>query len=83
MFHVFGLFCKSGVFFYAKHSKCDFFQKSIVYLGHLIMEHGIEIEPSHIEKVKLWPIPRNIRELRSFLGFVGILPLNPTSPLER
>ena len=28
---------------------------------------------SRIEKVKLWPIPRNIRELRSFLGFVGFL----------
>ena len=59
--------------FYAKHSKCDFFQKSIVYLGHLITENGVEIEPSRIEKVKLWPIPRNIRELRSFLGFVGFL----------
>ena len=49
--------------FYAKHSKCDFFQKSIVYLGHLITENGVEIEPSRIEKVKLWPIPCNIREL--------------------
>ena len=30
--------------------------------------------PSHLlEKIKLWPIPRNIRELRSFLGFVGFL----------
>ena len=27
--------------FYAKHSKCDFFQKSIVYLGHLITENGV------------------------------------------
>ena len=26
---------------YAKHSKCDFFQKSIVYLGHLITENGV------------------------------------------
>ena len=59
--------------FYAKHSKCEFFQRSIVYLGHLVTERGLEIEPSRIEKVKLWPVPRNIRELRSFLGFVGFL----------
>ena len=59
--------------FYAKHSKCDFFQNSIVYLGHLINENGIEIEPSRIEKVQFWSIPRNIRELRSVLRFVGFL----------
>ena len=39
--------------FYAKHSKCKFFQGSIVYLGHLVTERGLGIERSHIEKVKL------------------------------
>ncbi len=59
--------------FYAKISKCEFFKKSITYLGHLITERGVQIDPSRTEKVKLWPIPRTVRELRSFLGFVGFL----------
>ena len=59
--------------FYAKISKCEFFKKSITYLGHLITERGVEIDPSRIEKIKLWPTLRNIREVRSFLGFVGFL----------
>ena len=44
-----------------------------MYLGHLIIENDVEIEPPHYEKVKLRPIPHNIHELRSFLGFVGFL----------
>ena len=59
--------------FYAKLSKCEFFKRSITYLGHLITDQGIQIDPSRIEKVKLWPVPRNVRELRSFLGFVKFL----------
>ena len=59
--------------FYAKISKCEFFKKSITYLGHLITERGVEIDPSRIEKIKLWPTLRNIREVRSFLRFVEIL----------
>ena len=46
--------------FYAKISKCEFFKKSITYLGHVITERGVEIDPSHIEKIKLWPTLRNI-----------------------
>ena len=53
--------------FYAKISKCKFFKKSITYLGHIITERGVKIDPSRIEKIKLWPTLRNIREVRSFL----------------
>ena len=59
--------------FYAKISKCEFFKKSITYLGHLITERGVEIDPSRIEKIKLWPTLRNIREVRSSFGRLLIL----------
>ena len=74
MFNMLDLFYKSCVttLLMQNIQNMIFFQKSIVYLGHLITENGVEIEPSRIEKVKLWPIPRNIHELRSFLGFVGL-----------
>lgn len=49
--------------------KCKFFQKSVKYLGHIVSENGVETDPQKIEAIKTWPNPRNLKELRSFLGF--------------
>ena len=40
---------------YTKISKCEFFKKSITYLGHLITERVVESYTFLIEKVKFWP----------------------------
>ena len=34
-----------------KPSKCDFFKKSLTYLGHRILEGGIETEDSKIKEI--------------------------------
>lgn len=51
--------------------KCKFFQSSVKYLGHIISEHGIQPDPEKVSAIKNWPIPRSVKELRSFLGFAG------------
>lgn len=51
--------------------KCRFFQTSVRYLGHIVSERGVETDPEKIEAIKTWPCPRNLKELRSFLGFSG------------
>lgn len=51
--------------------KCKFFQNSVKYLGHIVSQHGVETDPDKIEALKSWPTPRNLKELRSFLGFSG------------
>lgn len=51
--------------------KCKFFQTSVRYLGHIVSENGVETDPSKIEALKTWPRPRNLKELKSFLGFAG------------
>lgn len=56
---------------YAKMSKCSFYQKQIQYLGHVISEEGIAIDPSKIEAIKEWPTPKNVTEVRSFMGLAG------------
>ena len=58
---------------FAKLSKCDFFQKQIRYLGHYIFRSGVSIDKSKIELVLNWPRPSIVKDLRSFLGFVGFL----------
>lgn len=49
--------------------KCKFFQKSVRYLGHVVSENGVETDSEKVEALKTWPIPKNLKELRSFLGF--------------
>jgi hypothetical protein len=56
---------------YAKLSKCSFYQKHIHYLGHIMSEQGIAIDPEKIEAIRGWPTPRNVSNIRSFMGLVG------------
>ncbi|RXN11607.1 Retrovirus-related Pol polyprotein from transposon 412 [Labeo rohita] len=51
--------------------KCKFFQTTVRYLGHIISESGVETDPEKIQALETWPRPKNLKELRSFLGFSG------------
>jgi hypothetical protein len=56
---------------YAKLSKCSFYQKKIHYLGHIILEDGIAVDPKKIEAIKGWSAPKNVTEVISFIGLEG------------
>jgi hypothetical protein len=57
--------------FFIKLSKCSFAQQEIEYLGHSISSQGVAIEKSKIAAVKQWPVPKNVKDLRGFLGLTG------------
>ena len=48
--------------------KCRFFQKQVTFLGHVVSEKGVSTDPEKTEAVEKWPTPKNIKEVRSFLG---------------
>ena len=48
-----------------------FFKSSVKYLGHVGTEHGVETNPDKIKVLTNWPVPHNVKTLRSFLGFTG------------
>ena len=56
---------------YAKLSKCDFWLKKVSFLGHIVSAEGIRVDPIKIEVVVNWKPPRNVTEVRSFLGLAG------------
>lgn len=56
---------------YAKLSKCSFWQRKIGFLGHVISEAGIAVDPEKITAITKWPTPSNATEVRSFLGLAG------------
>jgi hypothetical protein len=56
---------------YAKLRKCSFYQKQIHYLGHIISKDGIVVDPEKIEAIREWSAPKNVTEVRSFMGLAG------------
>ena len=42
-----------------------------IVLGHLVSSKGLEVDKSKVEVIQDLPLPKWIRELRSFLGHVG------------
>jgi hypothetical protein len=55
---------------YRKLSKCSFYQSRIHYLGHVISNEGITVDPAKVEAIMEWPEPTNVPEVRSFMGLV-------------
>ena len=56
---------------YAKLRKCDFWLKEVSFLGHIMSAEGIRVDPTKIEAIVNWKPPRNVTEVRSFLGLAG------------
>jgi hypothetical protein len=56
---------------YAKFSKCEFWLKSVKFLGHTISQDGISVDPSKVQEVMDWKPPKSVHQTRSFLGLAG------------
>ena len=56
---------------YAKLGKCEFWLNEVSFLGHLVSEEGIRVDPRKIEVIIEWKPSRNVTEVRSFLGLAG------------
>lgn len=57
--------------FLLKQSKFVFTEQSLEYLGHIVSKAGVATEPSKTAAVNNWPTPKNIKQLRGFLGLTG------------
>jgi reverse transcriptase-like protein/integrase-like protein/aspartyl protease/chromodomain-containing protein len=56
---------------YAKESKCEFMKSMVKFVGFIVSEHGLEVDSVKVQAVKEWPVPKSIKDCRSFLGFVS------------
>jgi hypothetical protein len=56
---------------YVKLNKCKFWLKEVSFLGHIISEGGISIDPSKVKDVLSWNTRQNVSDIRSFLGLAG------------
>lgn len=49
-------------------SKCHFAKEEVTYLGHILSKSGIQVNPEKISAVSTFPVPKNVKQIRSFLG---------------
>ncbi|WVZ80788.1 hypothetical protein U9M48_028239 [Paspalum notatum var. saurae] len=56
---------------YAKFSKCAFWLKEVSFLGHILSEKGVAVDPSKVDDVLNWKQSETVTEIRSFLGLAS------------
>ena len=54
-----------------KPSKHELFRQELIYLGHVVSKDGIQTDPKKVKAIHKWPVPTNMTEVRSFLGFTN------------
>jgi hypothetical protein len=55
----------------AKFSKCEFWLDEVPFLGHIICNGEISVDPAKVREIVGWKIPSSVMEIRSFLGLAG------------
>ena len=56
---------------YIKLKKCEFMQQEVSFLGHRIGADGLRVAPDKVGAVQQWPQPKNVSDVRSFLGLAN------------
>ena len=51
--------------------KCTFMKKELVYLGFVVSDEGLKMDPKKVKAITEWPTPRNVFEVRSFHGLAS------------
>ena len=52
-------------------SKCEFGLAEMQFLGHVVSAGGIKMDPSKIQAMTEWPVPKNCTEVKGFLGLLN------------
>jgi hypothetical protein len=56
---------------FLRPEKCSFHKKEVEYLGMIVGQGKVKMDPVKVKGIADWPQPTNLKELRSFLGFAN------------
>lgn len=56
---------------YLNVEKCQFVRPELRYLGYVVDDSGLHVDPEKIESIVNFPRPRKVREVRRFLGMAS------------
>jgi hypothetical protein len=56
---------------YAKLSKCESWISEVLFLGHIINRDELAVDPNKVADILDWKAPRDVQEIKSFIGMAG------------
>ena len=56
---------------FCKPEKCKFRQPTVEYLGLLISQGNVSMDPAKVAAVVDWPTPRKLKDVQAFIGFAN------------
>ena len=54
-----------------KAEKCMFHEKTVTFLGFVVSEGNIRMDPGKVSVVLNWPTPNSVKQVQRFLGFAN------------
>jgi hypothetical protein len=54
---------------FLKPEKCSFHKREVDYLGAIVGEGKVKMDPVKVNALAEWPTPTSVKDIRSFLGF--------------
>ena len=54
-----------------KNVKCEFCQHKVDFLGHVVTDKGVSVDPKKVAAVQEWPRPGSVHDVRNFLGMTN------------
>lgn len=56
---------------YVNMENCEFARQEVMFLGHLVGQGRVRMDPRKVDAIVDWPVPTGVSELRSFLGLAN------------
>lgn len=56
---------------WAKAEKCRFFQSSVDFLGYIVSQDGVSMDPAKVKAILEWQAPKSVKDIQVFLGFAN------------
>ncbi|CAA7046444.1 unnamed protein product [Microthlaspi erraticum] len=56
---------------FATLKKCEFGSPAVQFLGYIVSSQGLSVDPSKVEAIRSWPVPKTLTETRSFHGLAS------------
>ena len=62
--------CRAGL--YAKAEKCEFYFKSVKYLGYILFPSSLTMSSDKVKIIQDCPEPKKVKIIQSFLSFANL-----------
>jgi Reverse transcriptase (RNA-dependent DNA polymerase) len=56
---------------FLKPKKCEFNKMTMEYLGLIIQEGKLSMDPVKLSGIRDWPTPTSVKQVRGFIGFAN------------